>query len=130
MLRMRRVIVLAALFLSGAVVFAQPPRLTFDYPAMANRIVAQLALTPGERVLSVAHPGTFAELLPYVRYEVMRAGGVDLGVVDVLQEPWPQAFELPVLIKGAGEARTHYKAMFRDVDAAIMMPGASTAHPA
>src|SRR6185295_15513551 len=106
------------------------PRLTLDYPAMAKRIVAQLALTPGERVLSIAHPGTFAELIPYIRYEVMRAGGVDLGVVDVLAEPWPQSFELPVLIKGARDARAHYKNMFRDVDAAIMMPGANTSHPA
>ena len=65
------------------------PRLTFDYPAMARRIVRQLALQPGERVLSIAHPGTFAELLPHIRYEVMRAGGIDLGVVDVLQEPVP-----------------------------------------
>jgi hypothetical protein len=35
-----------------------------------------------------------------------------------------------VLITGAREARAHYKAMFRDVDAAIMMPGATPAHPA
>src|SRR5881397_3149668 len=96
------------------------PRLTLDYPTMAKRIVAQLALKPGERVLSIAHPAMFADLIPHVRYEVMRAGGVDLGVVDVLQEPWPQSFELPVLITGAREARAAYKAMFRDVDAAIM----------
>jgi leucyl aminopeptidase (aminopeptidase T) len=106
------------------------PRLTLDHAAMAKRLVAQLALKPGERVLSVAHPGTFADLIPYLRYEVMRAGGIDLGVVDVLAEPWPQSFEVPVLIKGARDARAHYKAMFRDVDAAIMMPGASTSHPA
>jgi hypothetical protein len=42
----------------------------------------------------------------------------------------PDAFEPAVLITGAREARAHYKAMFRDVDAAIMMPGATTAHPA
>jgi len=60
----------------------------------------------------------------------MRAGGIDLGVVDVLQEPVPAAFDRAVLQKGASEARAHYKAMFRDVDAAIMMPGANTSHPA
>jgi leucyl aminopeptidase (aminopeptidase T) len=119
-----------AFFLALAATISAQPRLTLDYPGMAKRIVAQLALTPGERVLSIAHPGTFAELIPYVRYEVMRAGGVDLGVVDVLAEPWPQSFELPVLIKGARDARAHYKNMFRDVDAAIMMPGANTSHPA
>ena len=106
------------------------PRLTLDYPAIARRLVAQLALTPGERVMSIAHPRTFAELLPWIRYEVMRAGGIDLGVVEVMPEPVPAAFDPAVLDKGARESRAHYKTMFRDVDAAIMMPGATTAHPA
>jgi hypothetical protein len=119
-----------AIFLALTLAISAQPRLTLDHPAMARRLVAQLALTPGERVLSIAHPGTFAELIPYIRYEVMRAGGIDLGVVDVLAEPWPQSFDVPVLIKGARDARAHYKDMFRDVDAAIMLPGASTAHPA
>jgi leucyl aminopeptidase (aminopeptidase T) len=112
------------------VAIAAQPRLTLDHPAIAKRLVQQLALKPGERVLSIAHPGTFEDLLPYIRYEVMRAGGVDLGVVGVLREPVPESFDAAVLRKGAGEARTHYKAMFRDVDAAIMMPGANTSHPA
>ena len=109
---------------------AAQPRLTLDYPAIAKRLVQQLALKPGERVLSIAHPGTFEDLLPYIRYEVMRAGGVDLGVVGVLREPVPESFDPAVLRNGAREARMHYKAMFRDVDAAIMMPGANTSHPA
>jgi leucyl aminopeptidase (aminopeptidase T) len=113
-----------------AVTIAAQPRLTLDYPAIAKRLVQQLALKPGERVLSIAHPGTFEDLLPYLRYEVMRAGGVDLGVVAVLREPVPESFDAAVLQKGAREARAHYKAMFRDVDAAIMMPGANTSHPA
>ena len=130
MSRMKRVFALVVLVvLAGAHSLAQP-RLTFDYPAMAKRIVQQLALKPGERVMSIAHPGLFVELLPHIRYEVMRAGGVDLGVVEVLAEPWPESFETPVLIKGARESRSLYKAMFRDVDAAIMMPGANTTHPA
>jgi leucyl aminopeptidase (aminopeptidase T) len=113
-----------------AVTIAAQPRLTLDYPAIAKRLVQQLALKPGERVISIAHPGVFEDLLPYIRYEVMRAGGVDLGVVDVLREPVPESFDAAVLVKGAREARAHYKAMFRDVDAAIMMPGANTSHPA
>lgn len=115
---------------AAAGVLSAQPRLTLDYPTMARVIVERLSLRPGERVLSVAHPGTFAEMIPHIRYEVMRAGGVDLGVVDVLQEPVPASFEPAVLQKGARESRPHYKAMFRDVDAAIMMPGANTSHPA
>jgi leucyl aminopeptidase (aminopeptidase T) len=127
MSRMKRVLVVVALLVAHPL--AQP-RLTFDHPAMAKRIVQQLALKPGERVMSLAHPGLFAELLPHIRYEVMRAGGIDLGVVEVLREPVPESFDAAVLAKGAREARAHYKAMFRDVDAAIMMPGANTTHPA
>jgi len=113
-----------------AATLAAQPRLTFDYPAVARRLVQQLALKPGERVMSLAHPGTFDDLLPHIRYEVMRAGGIDLGVVEVLREPVPESFDADVLAKGARESRAHYKAMFRDVDAAIMMPGATAAHPA
>jgi leucyl aminopeptidase (aminopeptidase T) len=126
---MRR-FVLALLTMTLAATIAAQPRLTIDYSAMAKRIVQQLALKPGERVISVAHPGIFEDLLPYLRYEVMRAGGIDLGAVGVLREPVPESFDAAVLAKGARESRAHYKAMFRDVDAAIMMPGANTSHPA
>ncbi|HMB80788.1 MAG TPA: aminopeptidase [Vicinamibacterales bacterium] len=126
---MRRVAFVIVQLIVAATLAAQP-RLTLDYPAIATRLVQQLALKPGERVLSIAHPGVFEDLLPYIRYEVMRAGGVDLGVVDVLREPVPESFDPAVLQQGARDARAYYKAMFRDVDAAIMMPGANTSHPA
>jgi hypothetical protein len=127
---MRRLVIFATIpFLLAATLVAQP-RLTLDHAAIARRLVQQLALQPGERVLSIAHPGVFEDLLPYIRYEVMRAGGIDLGVVDVLREPVPEAFDAAVLQKGARQARSSYKDMFRDVDAAIMMPGANTSHPA
>jgi leucyl aminopeptidase (aminopeptidase T) len=120
-----------ALLAGGAVLtLGAQPRLTMDWAGMARTIVQRLALAPGERVISVAHPGLFEELMPHVRYEVMRAGGIDVGVVDVLQEPVPASFDAAVLQKGAAAARAHYKTMFRDVDAAIMMPGANTSHPA
>lgn len=125
-----RPLVIAALTLAAAATLAAQPRLTLDYPAMAKRIVQQLALTPGEKVLSIAHPGVFEDLVPHLRYEVMRAGGIDLGVVDVLREPVPETFDPQTLVKGTRDSRAHYKAMFRDVDAAIMMPGATTSHAA
>jgi leucyl aminopeptidase (aminopeptidase T) len=126
---MRRFL-LNLLTLTCAATVAAQPRLTLDHAAIAKRLVQQLALKPGERVMSLAHPGVFDDLLPYIRYEVMRAGGIDLGVVEVLREPVPESFDAAVLQKGARESRAHFKAMFRDVDAAIMMPGANTSHPA
>ena len=106
------------------------PQLTLDEAAMARKIVERLALAPGERVISIAHPGTFAGLIPHLRYEVMRAGAVDLGVIDVLSEPVPATFDAAVLQRGAHEARAAVKSMLGDVDAAIMLPGTSTSHPA
>ena len=102
---------------------------SFDYPAIAHKLVQQLALRPGEKVLSVAHPGMFEALLPHIRYEVMKAGGIDLGVIEVLPEPIPASWDPAIVQKGAAAAKEHYRAMLRDVDAAIMMPGAVPAHP-
>src|SRR5689334_1085018 len=126
---MKRLWTLAALIFSIATLGAQT-RLTLDYSAMARRIVERLALKPGERVMSIAQAGVMAELLPYLRYEVMRAGGIDLGVIEILPEPVPESFDAAVLAKGARDARAHDKTMFRDVDAAVMMPGATPSHPA
>ncbi len=128
--RFRTALALVAAGVAMTVTMRAQPRLTWDYPAIAKRLVGQLALKPGERVMAIAHPGVFEDLLPYLRYEVMRAGGVDLGVIEVLREPVPQEFDPAVLQKGARDARAYYKAMFRDVDAAVMMPGATTSHPA
>ena len=54
-------------------------RLHLDWPAVAQKIVERMALEPGERVLLVAHPDLFREIVPHFRYEVMKAGGVDLA---------------------------------------------------
>ena len=115
MMRLVSLASLAALAVATAVTLAAQPRLTIDYGAMARTIVERLSLAPGERVIAVAHPGTFADLIPHLRYEVMKAGGIDLGVVDVLQEPVPASFDAAVLQRGARESRAGYKAMFRDL---------------
>jgi hypothetical protein len=119
-----------ALILLAASVGSAQPRLTMSWEAMADRIVKQLGLEPGEKVLSVAHPGVFEEIIPYLRYAVVRAGGVDLGVIDVLAEPVPKAWDVELLRKGREASRQAYKVMLRDVDAAVMLPGATPAHPA
>ena len=103
---------------------------SFDWPAVASRLVAQLAPQPGEKLLILAHPGMFEDLIPHLRYAIARAGATDVGVVDVLAEPVPQDWDLEALRRGNTRAREAYKAMFAEVDGAIMMPGATPAHPA
>ena len=127
----RRTIAAAALIgvLAIPTLAAAQPQLTLDWPAMADRIVTQLALEPGERVLLVAAPGMFDDLIPHLRYAVMRAGGVDIGVLDVLKEPFPEHWDTGVLNVGAVPARAAYRSMLAEVDAAIMLPGATPGHP-
>lgn len=96
---------------------------------MACKIVERMALERGEKVLLVANPDMFRELVPHLRYEVMKAGGVDLGVIDVLASPAFESWDLRMLRRAAGSAREAYRAMFRDVDAAIMLPGVRPFHP-
>ena len=126
----RRTIAAPALVIALVMPSAAQPQLTFDWPAMADRLVTQLALEPGERVLLVAAPGLFDDLIPHVRYAVMRAGGVDIGVIDVLKEPFPEHWDTGVLTAGAAPSREAYRSMLADVDAAIMLPGATPGHPA
>ncbi len=101
-----------------------------DYPALARRIVAQLALQPGEKVLLVAYPGMFSELVAPLRYEVIRAGGIDLGCWMVLP-PAPVALNLEngVAAKAVAASRAALRERLRDVDAAVMLPGATPAQP-
>ncbi len=108
---------------------AQPAQFSFDYPAIAGRVTQQLQLQPGEKVLIVAMPGLFEDLVPHLRHAVVKAGGVDLGVIDVLREPVPAGFDVALLQKSTAASRAAYKDMLRGVDAAIMMPGAVPSHP-
>ncbi len=128
---MRSLTFTVLLFLSQAI-FPQnvPPRFTMEWEALAAHLVHQLDLQPGERFLAVAHPGLFDELIPHLRYEVMKAGGVDLGVIDVLAEPVPAAWSASVLRDGSQEARHTLAEVLENVDASIMLPGANPAHPA
>ena len=122
-----------SLLLAAAPVLAQGPRLpqlTLDYPAMADKIVERLALLPGEKVLLLCQPGKFSEIVPALRYSLAKAGAVDLGCLEVLQEPVPLAWDQGVLAKSAAAAQAMLRTALREVDAAVMLPGAAPRHPA
>lgn len=127
-----RSLIFAVLIVLSADCFSQnvPPRLTMEWEALAEHLVGQLDLQPGERFVAVAHPGLFDELIPHIRYEVMKAGGVDLGVIDVLAEPVPEAWNDTVMRDGGQAAKSALTEMLESVDASIMLPGANPGHPA
>ena len=106
------------------------PQRTMDWQALAQRIVDQLQLEPGEKVLSVAQPGMFEEFVPHFRYAVMQAGATDMGVIDVLDPPYPIDWDESVIRDGFAKSRDAYVKMLEDIDAAVMMPGANPTLPA
>ena len=120
-------VTLVASMLSVASLLAQP-RLTMDWEAMAEQLVTQLAPAPGEKILLVARPGQFDALIPPLRYALMRAGAVDLGVIDVIEEPYPTGWDGDLLARNNEAARALYREMLRDFDGAIMLPGARPDH--
>ncbi|HEX9729429.1 MAG TPA: aminopeptidase [Gemmatimonadales bacterium] len=100
-------------------------RRTVDHSALAVRIVDALALLPGERVLLVGHPQFAEALVRPLRLEIVRRGGVDLGFIEVLAHPWPEGQDLAT----RSRERAALHEMFQRVDAAIMLPGATSDHP-
>ncbi len=122
----------AAAILVASLPIAAPlhaqPRLTMDWEAMAEQLVTQLAPEPGEKIVLVARPGQFDALVPPLRYALMRAGAIDLGVIDVIEEPYPTGWDADLLARNNDAARALYREMLRDFDGAIMLPGARPDH--
>jgi len=124
-----RILLTTLCVLLGANLLLAQPVLTMNWRAIANRIVKQLAPKPGEQILLVSRPGQFDELIPPLRYELARAGAIDLGVIDVIEEPYPDHWNVDLLTKTSESVRAAYRKMLRDVDGAIMLPGARPEHP-
>jgi hypothetical protein len=104
---------------------ADPSPDSLSYPALAERLVQQMALQPGEKVLLLSHPGDFEPLIPLLRQGVIRAGGVDLGCWQVLAE----GVDLKEREKSVAASRAALLPLLRTVDLAVMLPGASPADP-
>ena len=124
------VMIIAICLTAGNRTLSAQARLSLDWQAVAEKIVERMALQPDERVLLVAHPGMFEELIPHLRYAVVTAGAIDVGVTDVLTSSWPRSWDAQLLQRAHGDSRAMYRQMFRGVDVSVMLPGASTAHAA
>lgn len=122
-------LLLSLFFVVAAQAQNVPPALSIQYEAMAVEIVQRLDLQPGESFVAVAHPGMFEELIPHLRYAVMEAGAVDLGVIDVLAEPVPERWSDEVLAERGAAAQAALAKLLKDVDASIMLPGAVPGQP-
>ena len=127
---MRLVLVVAAVLVSAPLAAQTPPQLTLDHRAIAERIVRQMAPEPGEKILLLVHPGQFEALVPHLRYAIAQTGAVDLGAMDVVATPYPAAWDMGVLQRAWNPAKDALRSMLRDVDGAVMLPGATPGDPA
>ena len=106
---------------------AEDPAL--DWPAVAARIVRQMAPLPGEKIVLVLAPGRFSSLVPELRYAIMKAGAVDLGAIEVLASPLPSKWDAALVAGARGPARDALHGALARVDAAVILPGARPADP-
>jgi aminopeptidase len=118
---------LLVLLLLAVPALASAPSHNLDWPAIADRIVRQLALQPGERVLLLGYPDEFEDLVAPLRQAVARAGGVDVGSWTVLPRTAPGLPTDTAAQKSAEAARAAVREMVEKVDAAVMLPGATPA---
>jgi hypothetical protein len=105
---------------------AAPAPLDFD--ALAEFLLERLALQPGERVLLVALPGSFDVLVSTFREGVSATGATDLGAWSVAGDA-PDAWATDFTARLAAASDEVLVEILTEVDAAVMMPGATVTHP-
>jgi hypothetical protein len=105
---------------------AAPAPLDFD--ALAEFLLERLALQPGERVLLVALPGSFDVLVSTFREGVAATGATDLGAWSVAGDA-PDAWATDFTARLAAASDKVLVEILTEVDAAVMMPGATVTHP-
>ena len=102
--------------------------IVLDYVGLAEALLERLALQPGERVLLVAMPGSFDAMVPTFRAGVVAAGATDLGVWSVAGDT-PNAWATDFTTRLAETSNQALIELLGEVDAAVMMPGATVMHP-
>lgn len=102
------------------------PLSALDHQALADRLVQQMNLQPGEKVFLLARPGVFEPLIPLLRQAVTRAGGIDMGCWQVLGAGPGLNFTGD---KSAEAARAALRPLLRNMDLGVMLPGASPTDP-
>jgi hypothetical protein len=101
---------------------------TYNWDALADQIIKQADLQPGERILLIAQPGTFDLLIPLLKARIMAAQSEFLGAMstDSISQPvdWQTEFTKGAIGKNPNELSNY----FEEVDLGIMLPGAAPIH--
>jgi hypothetical protein len=119
---------LAAVLLGGTDATAQESAL--EWQQLAERLVTQMDLRVGERVLLIGTRGRFDALVQHLRTLVAERGGIDLGAMSVPEAHFVGWWESEFLQQAIARQRAALRELFRDVDVAVMLPGAQPPSPA
>lgn len=101
-----------------------------DWNAIADQIVRQSKLQPGEKVLLVASPGKFDSLVTILENKISKEGAQYLGAFSVDTVSSPEYWRTELVNSAKGKSRLDLAAHFGEVDLGIMLPGATPAHKA
>src|SRR5262245_7161310 len=61
-----------------------------DWRAMSTMLMQRMNIESGEKVLLVASPGRFDEMIPLIKEKILAAKGEYLGTISVDTINWPQ----------------------------------------
>ena len=98
-----------------------------DFQAVANGLLGRLDLQPAERVLLVGIPGRFDPVVPLLRAGFDAAGAEDLGAWAEEGEA-PESWQTEFTARIASAEDDALLDLLADVDASIMLPGATAGH--
>jgi leucyl aminopeptidase (aminopeptidase T) len=127
------IITLALLTLSGAcqkketstTATADSTSFQLDWEAISTMLMRRANIEPGEKILIVASPGKFDPMISLLEEKIGNSKGEYLGTISVDSANWPEEWKSEFV---EGTTNMPVDAMvehFKDVDLAIMMPGAT-----
>ncbi len=102
-------------------------KIKLDWEALANTIVKQSDLQPGERVIMVAKPGDFDPLVAMLADKISKTGALYLGTVSVDSASWPDSWMTDFIRTAQAEPDYDERSLFNMIDLGIMLPGATPA---
>jgi len=113
----------APALVAQAIAATAPPAGPADWRPVAQRIVERLQLIAGERVVLVVDPGVTDDLVEELLLAVRRGGGEVVGLTPargITPNKWRSSFTRATEQKPMQQLAP----LFKDVDVAIMLPGA------
>lgn len=95
------------------------PQHDWDWEGLARALAERVAPVEGERILLLCAPGSFHEMIPHLRYQLVRRGAVDLGCLQSWPIPIPTTWEPAVVQNGLADSREALREMLAGVDAVV-----------